>query len=259
MIKAVFFDIDGTLVSFNTHRISPTTHQAIKALKDKGIKVFIASGRSAFELDILDNIQFDGYIILNGSHCYTAEGIDIYKHPIPKDDISRLVKWLENNTTPFLFVHDKGQFINRVNNEVKKLSQLVEVAIPEVTPAEHALDKDILQMAGYFNADEEEDLFTNILTHCEQARWCPYFTDIIANGNSKSDGIQHILDYYNISISETMAFGDGGNDISMLKYVALGVAMGNADDEVKAAANYVTDTVDNEGVYQALKHFGILD
>lgn len=259
MIKAIFFDIDGTLASFNTHRISHTTRQAIKVLKGKGIKVFIASGRSSFELDILDNIQFDGYIILNGSHCYSAEGIDIYKHPIPKDDISRLVKWLENNTAPFLFVHDKGQFINRVNEEVKKLSQLVEVAIPEVISAEYALDKDILQLAGYFNEDEENDLLTNILIHCEQARWCPYFTDIIAHGNSKSNGIQRMLDHYNISINETMAFGDGGNDISMLQYVAIGVAMGNASDEVKVAANYVTDTVDNEGVYQALKHFGILD
>lgn len=258
MIKAVFFDIDGTLASFNTHKISPMTREAIAILKSKGIKVFIASGRSAFELQILDNIQFDGYIILNGSHCFTSSGKDIYKHPISKEDISRLVDWLKNDPTPFLFVHSAGQFINRINDEVKQIAKLVEVAVPIVMPIEHALDKDIFQLSGYFAEGEKDDLFIDILTQCEQARWCPYFTDIIAKGNNKSNGIQHILDFYNIDISETMAFGDGGNDISMLKYVSIGIAMGNASEEVKAAADYVTKSVDDEGIYQALKHFNLL-
>lgn len=258
MTKAVFFDIDGTLASFNTHKISPMTRKAIEILKSKGIKVFIASGRSAFELQILDNIQFDGYIILNGSHCFTSSGQDIYKHPISKEDISRLVNWLKNDSTPFLFVHSTGQFISSVNDEVRQIAKLVEVAVPTVMPAEYALDKDIFQLSAYFAESEKNELFVDVLTQCEQARWCPYFTDIIAKGNNKSNGIQHILDFYHIDISETMAFGDGGNDISMLKYVALGVAMGNADEEVKAAADYITESVDNEGIYQALEHFNLL-
>lgn len=258
MIKAIFFDIDGTLASFNTHQISPVTREAIEILKSKGIKVFIASGRSAFELQILDNIEFDGYIILNGSHCFTASGQAIYKRPISKEDISRLVKWLKNRSIPFLFVHDTGQFISCVNDEVKQISKLVEIDVPTVMPIEEALEKDIFQLSGYFAEGEENGLFVNVLTQCEQARWCPYFTDIIAKGNSKSNGIQQILDFHRIDISETMAFGDGGNDISMLKYVAIGIAMGNASEEVKAAADYVTASVDDEGIYQALQHFNLI-
>ena len=258
MIKAVFFDIDGTLASFSTHRISPVARKSIETLRNRGIKVFIASGRSAFELEVLEDIRFDGYIILNGSHCFTANGKDIYKCPIPKNNIKRLIEWLSNDSTPFLFVHDTGQFINRVNDKVKHISELVEISVPTIMPAENALDKDILQLSGYFGEGEKDTLFTDVLTECEQTRWCPYFTDIIAKGNNKSNGIRHILEYYHLNPSETMAFGDGGNDIDMLQNVEIGIAMGNAREEVKAAADYVTDSVDNEGVYQALKHFGLI-
>ncbi|MDR0348571.1 MAG: HAD hydrolase family protein, partial [Tannerella sp.] len=67
-----------------------------------------------------------------------------------------------------------------------------------------------------------------------------------------------ILEHYGISLSETMAFGDGGNDIPMLQHVACGIAMGNASDEVKAVAGYVTDSVDDDGLTNALRHFGLI-
>ena len=67
-----------------------------------------------------------------------------------------------------------------------------------------------------------------------------------------------MLDYFGISLEESMAFGDGGNDIPMLKHVGIGVAMGNAEDEVKQAADYVTDSVDENGIEKALWHFGVI-
>ena len=67
-----------------------------------------------------------------------------------------------------------------------------------------------------------------------------------------------IIEYYGINISETMAFGDGGNDITMIEHAAIGVAMGNANEGVKEVADYITDDVDNNGIYNALKHFSII-
>ena len=75
MIKAIFFDIDGTLVSFNTHRIPDSTRKAIETIKNRGIKVFIATGRHISVINNLDNIEFDGYITLNV--CYCLEGKEI--------------------------------------------------------------------------------------------------------------------------------------------------------------------------------------
>jgi len=67
-----------------------------------------------------------------------------------------------------------------------------------------------------------------------------------------------MLDYFGISLEESMAFGDGGNDVLMLKHVGIGVVMGNAEDEVKLAADYVTDSVDEDGIEKALRHFGVI-
>lgn len=258
MIKAVFFDIDGTLVSFKTHSVSESTRESIRRLRDKGIKVFIATGRARDELSVLNGIEFDGFIIMNGIHCYTPDGKDIHKEAIPAEDINRLAEWLETDNTPFIFVYDGGSFITRINEAVEEVSRLVKIDPPSVKPAQDAIGKEILMVMGYFDEYSEQKLLTHVLTGCDSMRWCPYFADIVARGNSKSNGINHILKHYNIKREETMAFGDGGNDIPMLKHVATGVAMGNAGDDVKAIADYITTSVDEDGINHALKHFGIL-
>jgi hydroxymethylpyrimidine pyrophosphatase-like HAD family hydrolase len=83
------------------------------------------------------------------------------------------------------------------------------------------------------------------------------FTDVVPVGGNKSIGMEKILAYFGISREETMAFGDGGNDIPMLEYAGIGVAMGNASEEVQRHADFVTSGVDDEGIVHALKHFHI--
>lgn len=92
------------------------------------------------------------------------------------------------------------------------------------------------------------------MSGCTAQRWHPFFADCICKGTSKATGIDAVCDYYGIDISETMAFGDGGNDMQMLAHAGMGVAMGNASDEVKACADYVTDTVDDDGIAKAIVH-----
>lgn len=258
MVKAVFFDIDGTLVSFNTHKVSESTRNSIKQLRDKGIKVFIATGRSRSELNAVDGIEFDGYIVMNGSHCFTADGKDIHKEIIPHEDINRLIEWLQTDTTPFVFVVDDTTFITRVNETVEEVARIVEVGIPPIKSEKEVLGKEVLQVMGYLDTEKEKEFMKTVMPNCDSMRWCPYFTDIIAGGNSKSSGIDRILNYYGLDLKDTMAFGDGGNDIPMLKHVATGIAMGNADEDVKASADYITTSVDEDGITHALKHFGIL-
>lgn len=89
-------------------------------------------------------------------------------------------------------------------------------------------------------------------------RWHPAFVDVTAKGNTKQNGIDQIIRHFGIKLEETMVFGDGGNDISMLRHAGIGVAMGNANDDVKAASNYTTTSVDEDGIANALKYFGIV-
>lgn len=94
MVKAIFFDIDGTLVSFKNHQIPKSTFDALYKLKEKGIKLFIATGRGKDGLDVLNDFPFDGYITLNGQYCYTNNQI-IYSNTIKKEDLQALLDYLK--------------------------------------------------------------------------------------------------------------------------------------------------------------------
>lgn len=261
MIKAVFFDIDGTLVSFKTHTVPASAQEALKCLREKGIKTFIATGRPKdLMMKAVGFLPFDGFVTLNGSHCFTAlGGEDIYKGCIPQEDIERLIVYSHRHPEiPFVFVDEEGWFITSSNADVEEVSRLIEISVPPVLPVEAARDREVLQMMGYFGEEKDSELFGEVLSHCTPMRWHPLFTDIIARGNSKSRGIDKVLAHYGIGLKETMAFGDGGNDIPMLAHVGLGVAMGNASQSVRAVSDYVTTSVDEDGIMNALKYFDLL-
>ena len=115
-----------------------------------------------------------------------------------------------------------------------------------------------MQVNIYVDEIKEKELMEKIFKDCESSRWCPVFADVDTKGGGKHIGVDKIIEYYKIDISETMAFGDGGNDLSMIEHCAIGIAMGNANEKLKKAADYITDDVDNDGIYKALKHFKII-
>lgn len=93
---------------------------------------------------------------------------------------------------------------------------------------------------------------------CVSGRWHPAFTDITSSDADKSNGLARMAEFLGLDISETMAFGDGGNDISIIRKAGVGIAMGNAGDNVKAAADYITTSVDDDGIRNALRHYRII-
>lgn len=257
--KAIFFDVDGTLLSFKTHTIPQSTLNALAALKEKGIKVFIATGRSGIELHSLGDNKFDGYITINGGYCTTGDGKLISKKHIPAEDVKAFVDYqTEVAPIPCIFVGEHEMFLNFVNDDVQTILDMLNFRPPTIKDSKAALDIEILQLVAFFKADEEAKIMSEVLPNCDSARWHPLFTDALAKGTSKQTGIDQVLEHYGIDLSETMAFGDGGNDIPMLKHVATGIAMGNAADNVKVHADYVTSSVDDDGIYNALKHFGVI-
>lgn len=260
MIKAIFFDIDGTLRSNVTHSVPASAINAIKELQNKGIKVFIATGRPEMLVKEFEPLGFDGYITMNGCHCYTANHEPVFDQYIDSGDVERLMKFLETDNTPFIFVFGDKMLLTGVNDKVEQVAIDLNIPIAELAKKEEAVGKNIQQMMGYFTAEEDEQkcIMSKVLPNSEAPRWHPLFTDINPQGCSKSRGIDEVIVHYGISIEETMAFGDGGNDIAMLKHTKIGVAMGNASEQVKEEADYVTDTVDNDGIAKALKHFNII-
>lgn len=261
MISAIFFDIDGTLVSFNTHKISDSSKRAIKELKEKGIKVFVATGRIKMQINNLDDLEFDGYITANGHNCYIGDK-EIYKNVISPNTVRSLLDYLKNEEKFPCSIMTKNEFfINYIDDKVKRLYEGVELEIPIIENYHKFVEEninDILQINIFVDENKEKELMEKVFTDCESSRWHPAFADINKKGGGKGIGVDKIIEYYKIDISETMAFGDGGNDITMIEHCAVGIAMGNANDRLKKVADYITDNVDNDGIYKALKHFNII-
>lgn len=260
MIKAIFFDVDGTLLSFNTHTVPQSAIDAIHAVQQKGIKVIIATGRILNLAKSIEGIAFDGYITLNGAHCSTTDGKVIGATPIPRKELEALLDYEENvQHFAFTFMLENDIYINTQDNDrVRLLSEMVEVPIPPVADMHSLLDEEVFQLNLYIDEAVGQEVMREALTGCELSRWHPLFADANLKGINKRVGIEAFLQHYGIDQSETMAFGDGGNDIEMLKFVGTGVAMGNAGNEVKAIADYVTDSVDDNGIANALRHFGVI-
>lgn len=260
MIKAIFFDIDGTLLSFKTHAMPQSTIDAIRAVKRNGIKVIIATGRLLGQVKGLDEIEFDGFITVNGAYCATAGGDVIGRRSIPRGELESLLSYQDNVLRfPFAFMSENGSYINYADDHrVQQISDLIKVAAPPVRDLRTMIGDEVFQICLYVDKVTEDKIMREALVSCESSRWHPILADVNLKGTNKSVGIGEFLNYYNIERSETMAFGDGGNDIDMLKYVGTGVAMGNAGNDVKAVANYITDSVDSDGVANALRHFGLI-
>lgn len=255
MIKAVFFDIDGTLVSFKTHRIPQSALEAIKRVRALGVKVFIATGRPLPFINNIADMEYDGIMSVNGACCTTSDGTVIARTAVPKEDIQRMVESAKDIPMPVAFVsNDKAIVTNpgAAGDHLAEVFELLDITLPETQPAEEALKMDVLQVIAFFSEQEEQRIMTEILKGCDANRWHPHFADCVAKGKNKATGMDDICRYYGINIGETAAFGDGGNDIAMLQHAGVGVAMGSAPDKVKAVADMVTASADEDGIAKAL-------
>ena len=120
-----------------------------------------------------------------------------------------------------------------------------------------AFQQRIMQLTPFFPESYEREMMARI-PNCTSGRWHPAFTDITAKGADKGAGIMALAAHLGFDPQYTIAFGDGGNDTSMIKAAGIGVAMGNALESLKAEADYTTTSVDEDGVMNALRHFGII-
>ena len=256
-IKALFFDIDGTLVSFKTHDIPQSTIDAIHEARQAGIKAFIATGRPIPFIDNIGAIEYDGIVSANGACCINGEGKLIRCNSVGTDDLERLIDYNKKQNFPIAFASEDEVFITSTNEASDNVFRLLNVKPIKMRPIDECLKKPIIQIIAFFTKEQEPEIMGNVLKNCDAHRWHPDFADVISKGNSKSTGIDAMLDYYGIKLEESMAFGDGGNDIPMLKHAGIGVAMGNASDEVKKYADIVTASVDEDGIALMLKRMGL--
>ena len=256
-IKAIFFDIDGTLVSFRTHDVPASAREAIARLRSRGIKVFIATGRLMKHVAIVNDIEVDGYITVNGGYCITSAGEVIFESAFPRATVERVIDLSEQYGFDLNVMTHEDMYVSSMGERVQKIASMINIMPTVADVRAIAATQPVVQMCPYISRELEQEIMP-LLPDCVGSRWIETFMDLNVRGVDKSLGIQQVMNYYGLTMAEAMAFGDGGNDLPMVRDAAVGVAMDNACDELKAVADYITSSVDEDGVSRALEHFGLI-
>ena len=182
MTKALFFDIDGTLVSFQTHIIPASTIEALTLAHEKGIRIFIATGRPTLIINNLEELQsrglIDGYITMNGGYCYVGNEI-IYKGAIAEKDVKVIADFCQANNYPCIFVGEHDASVCQPDAMLRYIfyEHLGVKEFPE-EDFEKAIQRDVYQITPFFNAEQEKKVLPHA-TGCEFGRWHPAFVDSV--------------------------------------------------------------------------------
>lgn len=274
-MKYLFFDIDGTLLS-HSEGISQSTIEALNLAKEKGHKIFICTGRSYAEIPkkIYEIADFDGVIAAAGGYI-KYEGEVIFNKLMPEHLIDNMVYFFNKLDLSYvlegvdkIYSHKDG--IYRWDKIEKELKEILDETNYEHAAYYYRLPK-MLEVEEYFKdrreiskstvyAKDESQLIELAKYIDNDFNFINYgvAAEVVAKGINKFTGIQEVLKYANADIKDTYSFGDSLNDYDMIENANTGVAMGNASEEVKAIADYVTTSVENDGIMNALKHFELI-
>lgn len=260
MKRFLFFDIDGTLVSFTSHRIPESALQGLALAKEKGANIYIATGRPYKLIDNIEEIKHlvDGYITANGAYCFSDNQV-ISCCPIPMEQVTSVIELSDKMGFACMIVGVQDIMMYN-NNPVAEHIFKDMLNVPELgesTSLQTVLGQRILQLTPVITPMEEQVILP-LLSNVVSSRWCPEFIDITAKGVDKAKGMKDMAAWYGIPLSRTVAFGDGGNDLPMIREAGIGIAMGNAAQMIKTAADYVTSSVDDNGIYLALKNLELI-
>lgn len=255
-IKIVFFDIDGTLIDMEKKKISEKTLEMLRRLREKGIIICIATGRSPITLPQFEGVEFDAFLTFNGSLCYNSRET-IFSNPIPAGDVRQLIRNASMLGRP-VAVATKDRLA--ANGWDKDLADYYAIAHLELKVAEDFEDVASREVYQLMMGCREKD-YPAILQDAPGAKiaaWWDRAADIIPASGGKGRGIEKILEYYGLTRAEAMAFGDGNNDIEMLQAVDTAVAMENASSRLKAVASDICGHVAEDGIYHYCLRHGLI-
>lgn len=265
--RAIALDLDGTLTNHDKV-VTPRTRQALLKAQELGTVIILASGRPTYGIvpvaECLELEKRGGYILsYNGGNIVNAKtGEKLFSQFLPDAVIPILYKYAKEKNHALLgyagneiitempddpYVKEESR-INKMN--IRKVDNLLDALEPHPTK---------LLMTGdpTYMIKAEEELVEILGEKMDIFRSAPFFLELVPKGIDKAQSLLRLLSKINLTPADLMAFGDGYNDLSMLKLAGVGVAMANAAPEVRADADYVTLSNEEDGVAEALLHFGM--
>lgn len=255
--KLLALDMDGTLLNSES-RLEKENVEAIKKCLDKGVKVVLASGREFNAIKkYIDRLNITGELAtINGAVIVKAENKQIIKmHTVDKNMYKEIISKLREENINYIVFDQENSYVDKENPEFDYLREkniCVCLNIKDCMEIEH-----VTKIVGVCFTEEEKNKFNRIIEpyNIPVMQTGPYYFELGNEDISKKYAIEYIAKINNIKKEEVIAVGDSENDIEMIKYAGLGVAMGNAYDNVKKVSDYVTDTNDNHGVSKVIEKF----
>ena len=258
MYKVVFFDVDGTLLSEIDRSIPQSTKEAIHQLINKGIKVVVATGRPYSLCEEFVSMGVDTIISANGA-LIKCDGNVIYKSVLSTETVRDVTEFAALNGQSVSYFTE-AFVMNGIGLDNKRVMEALKetLSITQYPLKMSSMAEEVYCICLYADGSESQKYMVNF-PKLRFIRFHRYVMNVLEETDvSKSTAIKKVLDYLEIDKSEAIAFGDGGNDLDMLEYVGLGIAMGNAEDRLKQKANFVTRRASEGGISYALKIFGVI-
>ena len=259
--KAIFFDIDGTLINIMNQRPQMTepTRQAIMRLRQAGHRTFIASGRPLDYLDpeLTEQGLFDGYVLMNGAAVF-VDGKCIYEQALPKEQVRDIIALCEQRGIEYILQGAHHVYLRPEFTNLAAFYQGIGIDVGRFIRTFAPEEVDTCKMEFFAFEAEGGGAFHELLSLPGLTGLMdPYHKknmELYASDVTKGSGILHALKYLGIPVQDSIAFGDGLNDIEMMQTVGTAVAMGNAQPAVKAIARYTVPDVDADGVAWGVEH-----
>lgn len=262
MIKLVATDIDGTIVG-KSGEFTPGVKNCIKLMQDKGIKVVIITGRMFAAARLIAkkiNLSTPVVAYQGGMIKKDADSKEIlYQASIPIEDATEIISWArQNNIHLNLYLNDV-LYVENDNETIKQYARHQDISY-KVCSFDSLELKNINKLLAidYNCADKVTEWVEErqkALPHLYIVKSTPYFCEFSTREATKACAVNFLKQYWNLKDDEVLTIGDQDNDIELLKAGGISVAMGNGTDGVKAVADYITDTVDNDGFVQAMNKF----
>lgn len=262
MPKCFFFDVDGTLLPFGKS-IPDSAVYSIKAAQALGSRCFIASGRSIAELPRFPMLAFDGYICSAGATIIVDDKL-IYSAHIERGAFDSLFRYLSEKGFYVISQTDKATYLSKdawdmfTRQLMKHIGRLVELnglVISDTVPVDEDVKKVLfLSDDDGYGVDRVRKEIDPMFTVVNNTVGLPQeiMAEVVIGGISKATGIEKVLSYFGVDRSDSVAIGDGSNDIEMVEYADIGIAMGNSSGDLKAVADYITTDIEEDGIKNAI-------
>lgn len=249
--KLLFFDVDGTLYN-SQKQLSRTTKDAIAAAKQNGHIVAIATGRGPFMIeDIRRELGIDTFVTYNGQYV-VHDGDVVFTDELTKAQLTNIIDFAKARQEPVVFMTEREMIASVPEHEAIGASlATLKYPYPRVE-ADYFKENPVYQLLLY-TTSEHERLYAETFADVQLVRWHPASCDVLPKAGSKARGIQKLAETLGFSMDDTMAFGDGLNDVQMLAAAGIGVCMGNGHEQAKTAADYVVGHVDEDGLHEAMR------